>query len=236
MNEKVSVIIPIYNVEKFIHRCVESIITQTYHNLEIILVEHGSTDKCPEICDEYARKNPRIKVIHRANEGASDAKNAGLKVFTGEYVYFLDSDDYVEKTLIEITLANAVATSADLVLFNYNKIDELDNLLTRVKVRAGIYETGERTRLEYIVNNLLQYKSAWEVGNRLFKADLIRNNSLVFWDNKLITEDLGFSMNFSLHAGKISCIPDTLYYYNIRKDSIRAQAPTEPRLSLSIEL
>jgi exopolysaccharide biosynthesis predicted pyruvyltransferase EpsI/glycosyltransferase involved in cell wall biosynthesis len=217
-------------------RCLESIITQTYHNLEIILVHDSSMDNCPEICADYAKKDTRIKVIHNTCGSLSDAKNAGLNAFTGEYVYILDSDDYVEKNLIEITLANAVATSADLVLFNYMKVDEFDNLLTRVKLKAGIYETTDHNRMEYILNDLEQYKCSWEVGNRLFKADLIRRNSLVFWDDKLIKDDLGFALNFMLYAGKISCIPDTLYYYRIRKGSIRAQAPTEPKLSVANEL
>ena len=236
MNEKVSIIIPINNMEKYIRRCIESIMTQTYYNLEIILVVNGSTDNCPEICNNYARNDPRIKVIHKINASPSDAKNAGLKVFTGEYVYFLDSDDYVEKTLIEITLGNAVATSADLVLFHYNKVDEFDNLLASIKFRAGIYDIKDSNRLKYIINNLLKYKSSLEAQNRLFKADLIRKHGLFFGDSKLIAEDLGFWLNFVLHVNKISCIPDTLYYYNIRKDSIRAQAPTEPKLSESIEL
>ena len=236
MNEKVSVIIPIYNVEKQIRRCIDSIINQTYVNLEVILVDYGSTDNCPGICDDYARNHSEIKVIHKTNGSLSDAKNAGLKVFTGEYVYFLDSDDYVESTLIEITLADAIATSADLVLFHYNKVDEFDNLLTRVNFRVGLYEITDHNRLEYIINSLRQYKSGWEIGNRLFKADLIRKNHLTFWDNKLMAEDLGFSLNFALHVEKISCIPDTLYYYLIRKGSIRAQASTEPKLSAAIEL
>ncbi|MDF2545101.1 MAG: glycosyl transferase [Herbinix sp.] len=124
MNEKVSVIIPIYKVELYIRRCIESIIAQTYHNLEIILVDDGSPDNCPFICDEYARIDQRIRVIHKPNGGLSDARNAGLKIFTGDYVYFFDGDDYIENNLIEIALHNAVTTSADLVIFNYYRVDE----------------------------------------------------------------------------------------------------------------
>ncbi|MDF2943975.1 MAG: glycosyl transferase family 2 [Herbinix sp.] len=237
MNEKVSVIIPIYKVEKYIRRCIESIAAQTYHNLEIVLVDDGSPDKCPEICDEYAKNDSRIKVIHKINGGLSDARNAGLKVFTGDYVYFLDGDDYVKNTLIEIALANAVATASELVIFNYERVDEADNLLSTSNFRTGIYEINEESRIDYIINTLSKYVTGWEAWNRLYKADLIRKNNLFFWDNKLIfAEDFGFSLNFALHANKISCIPDALYHYLIRKDSIMSQAANESRLSASLAL
>ncbi|MHB8128422.1 MAG: glycosyltransferase [Mobilitalea sp.] len=237
MNVKVSVIIPIYKVEKYIRRCIESIIDQTHHNLEIILVDDGSPDNCPLICDEYAKKDHRIKVIHKPNGGLSDARNAGLKVFTGEYVYFFDGDDYVENTLIEIALENIVATSADLVIFNYYRVDEFDNLLSTSYFKTGIYEIDDNNRIDYIVNTLSKYATGWEAWSRLYKADIIRKNKLLYWDNKLIfAEDFGFSLNFALHANKISCIPDALYYYLIRKDSIMSQRANEPRLSASLSL
>ena len=90
MNELISVIVPIYNVEKYLHQCLKSIINQTYKNLEIILVDDGSPDNCPKICDEYSRKDKRIKVIHKENGGLSSARNAGLDVVTGEYISFID--------------------------------------------------------------------------------------------------------------------------------------------------
>ena len=237
MNEKVSVIIPIYKVEKYIRRCIESITAQTYDNLEIILVDDGSPDNCPEICDDYAKNDQRIKVIHKPNGGLSDARNAGLKVFTGDYVYFLDGDDYVKNTLIEIALENAIATSADLVIFNYYRVDESDNLLSTSNFRTGIYEIKDQNRIDYIINTLSKYVTGWEAWNRLYKADMIRENDLYFWDNKLIfAEDFGFSLNFALHAHKIICISDALYHYLIRKDSIMSQAYKESRLSASLAL
>lgn len=237
MNQKVSVIIPVYNMEKQLRRCVESVINQTYSNLEIILVDDGSQDKCPEICDDYARNDSRIKVIHKEYGGSSHAKNAGLEAFTGDYVYILNSDDYVESTLIEVALKNAMATAADLVVFHYNKIDEYDNLLAPVNFRASTYEIGDHNRLKYIIHSLQQYQWGWEVGNRLFKAELIQKHHLLFWNNTFIlTEDLGFCLNYALHAEKISYIPDLLYHYCIRKNSKRAQSPKEPMLSEAIEL
>ena len=99
MEELISVIVPVYKVEKYIHKCVDSIINQTYKNLEIILVDDGSPDECGKICDEYAEKDNRIIVIHQKNSGQCVARNMGLKKMSGEYVAFVDSDDYLEKRL-----------------------------------------------------------------------------------------------------------------------------------------
>ena len=101
MNEKISIIVPVYNVEKYIHRCLDSIIYQTYENLEIILVDDGSPDGCGKICDEYAKQDSRIKVIHQKNGGQSKARNEAMKIATGDYFCYVDSDDYINEKYIE---------------------------------------------------------------------------------------------------------------------------------------
>ena len=101
MNNLISVIVPVYNVEKFLVKCVDSILAQTYTNLEIIIVDDGSPDNCPAICDELAKKDSRIKVIHKENGGASSARNAGLDIAKGEYIGFVDGDDYIAKDMYE---------------------------------------------------------------------------------------------------------------------------------------
>ena len=106
MNPMISVIVPIYNVEKYLARCVDSIVNQTYKNLEIILVDDGSPDRCPQMCDDYADKDSRNKVIHKKNGGLSDARNAGMAVATGEYISFIDSDDWIETSMFELLLNN----------------------------------------------------------------------------------------------------------------------------------
>ena len=108
MGEKTSVIVPIYKVEEYLHRCIDSIINQTYTNLEIILVDDGSPDNCPMICDEYAKKDSRIRVIHKKNGGLSDARNAGLEIATGEYIGFVDSDDWIHKDMYHILYKNII--------------------------------------------------------------------------------------------------------------------------------
>ena len=107
MKELISIIVPIYNVEKYIHKCIESIINQTYKNLEIILVDDGSPDNCGNICEEYAKNDSRIKVIHKENNGLSSARNAGLEICKGDYIGFVDSDDYIELNMYEV-LINAL--------------------------------------------------------------------------------------------------------------------------------
>ena len=107
----ISTIIPVYNVDNYLPKCVDSIINQTYQNLEIILVDDGSLDRCPDICDEYAKKDKRIKVIHKKNGGLSDARNAGLEIAKGEYISFIDSDDYINEHMYEDMLFDEYATA-----------------------------------------------------------------------------------------------------------------------------
>ena len=112
----ISVIVPVYKVEEYLPRCIDSILAQTYKNLEIILVDDGSPDKCPGICDEYAKKDPRIKVIHKKNGGVSSARNAGLKAAIGDYIFFVDSDDIIAKDALRYLYSRAQKTNAELVV------------------------------------------------------------------------------------------------------------------------
>ena len=114
---KISVIIPVYNVEKYLKRCLDSVINQTYKNLEIILIDDGSTDKSGNICDEYAAKDKRIIVIHKENGGLSDARNKGLDICTGDYISFIDSDDWIENGFYEYVVNNV--KDNDLLIFDY---------------------------------------------------------------------------------------------------------------------
>ena len=118
----VTVIIPVYKTEKYLGDCIKSVVEQTYKNLEIILVDDGSPDNCPVICDEWAKKDSRIKVIHKQNGGLSDARNAGIDKSTGEYILFLDSDDYYENhNHIELLCNEDDKNNSDLVCFNYKR-------------------------------------------------------------------------------------------------------------------
>ena len=125
MGELISVIIPIYNVEAYLDECIASVIAQTYSNLEIILVDDGSPDNCPQMCDEWAAKDSRIRVIHKENGGLSDARNAGIDIATGEYIAFVDSDDWIvpemyEKMLAALKTENAATCAWNMRLENRN--------------------------------------------------------------------------------------------------------------------
>ena len=125
--ELISVIIPVYKVEKYIERCITSVKKQSYFNIEIILVDDGSPDNCGIICDKYAETDSRIKVIHKKNGGLSDARNAGLDIATGQYICFIDSDDYIEKDTLKDMYNNIVMTRADITICNYYTVDSEGN-------------------------------------------------------------------------------------------------------------
>ena len=118
--DKVSIVVPIYNTEKYLDECIESIVNQTYKNLEIILIDDGSKDKSPQMCDEWAKKDNRIKIIHKSNEGAGASRNRGIAVATGKFIYFVDSDDYIAPTLVEKCL-NAISKSPSAMVMNMEK-------------------------------------------------------------------------------------------------------------------
>lgn len=114
MNVKFSVIVPIYNVEKYLRKCIDSILKQTYRNFELILVDDGSPDECPNICDEYAKNDKRIKVIHKENEGLVAARNTGIKEAVGDYICYVDGDDWISEVLLETVLEKAIKKSMSL--------------------------------------------------------------------------------------------------------------------------
>lgn len=143
MHPQVSVIVPVYNVEHYIHRALDSLLNQTYPHLDIILVDDGSPDKCPQICDEYARKDNRVRVIHKKNGGLSDARNVGLDIATGEYITFLDSDDYILPDTVEKFLRTAHEQNVDVVCCGLNIIDTSGKIYDYRKCEASFKASGE---------------------------------------------------------------------------------------------
>lgn len=222
MAKLVSIIIPIFNVATYLDKCVESARTQTYPNVEILLVDDGSTDACPEICDEWAKRDCRIKVIHKSNGGLSDARNAGLNAATGEYIYFLDGDDYIEKNLLE-TVVPYLNSGASLVSFRYYK-ERSDGIREPVDYRVGEYVVcNDQERLELITEQVLSGKIGWEAWSRIYVRSVIAENAIRFADNKTIfAEDLYFMLCYCAHVDRLVALPDYLYHYIIRDNSIMA--------------
>lgn len=146
--EKISIIVPIYNVEKYLERCVDSLVNQTYENIEIILVDDGSPDYCPQLCDEYAKKDSRIVVIHKKNGGLSDARNYGLCKASGEYILYVDSDDYIELDSCE-KLVNGMANNVDMVVGAYK---ELRNNKVIEKRHSNLLQDKIYDAKEYVIS------------------------------------------------------------------------------------
>ena len=122
MQKLVSVIVPIYNVENYLNKCIESIVNQTYPNLEIVLVDDGATDNCPEICDNWAKKDDRIKVVHKNNGGLASARNAGMNIMSGELFMFIDSDDYIDQDMIQCMVEGYKSYTVDIVCCGMQKV------------------------------------------------------------------------------------------------------------------
>lgn len=216
----VSVIVPIYNVEKYLKRCVDSILAQTFTDYELILVDDGSPDGCGAICDEYQRQDNRIQVIHKENGGLSSARNAGLDVAQGKYIWFCDSDDYVDCKLIEI-MVSQVESGIDMPVFQLCKEDEENGIYYRSSLTCGEFSLEGKNRREFIINELLAGNITWMACNRFYRRDVIENNGMRFVDNRVIfAEDLYFTLCYCGHIKNCKVIEDHPYYYWQRSDSI----------------
>ncbi|MDD5831769.1 MAG: glycosyltransferase, partial [Lachnospira sp.] len=213
MNPLISVIVPIYNVEKYLARCVDSIVNQTYKNLEIILVDDGSPDRCPQMCDDYAKKDSRIKVVHKKNGGLSDARNAGIAVATGEYISFIDSDDYVSDDFFECLLDVMNKENSDIAecsvvkFYEDNRFDEFSDDLS-----VKTYDTQDAMSALIAENPFHQH-----VWNKLYKTELVKD--IPYAVGKL-NEDEFWTYRVFGRANKVARINKTMYYYFQRSSSI----------------
>lgn len=221
---KISVIVPIFCVAEYLSACIESIINQTYKNLEIILVNDGSPDSCPKICDSYALKDSRIKVIHKENGGLSDARNAGIKIATGEYIAFIDSDDYITSNFCEILLQTALKNKADIVECDFVQFANGDPIICeqehlKDKVLQYTPEEALSLLMKRIVNQV--------VWNKLYKKDLIAG---VLFERDRKHEDEFWTYQIIGKAIKIVKIKAFLYYYRQREESIMGQDYSLQRL------
>lgn len=212
----VSVIIPVYKVEKFIDQCIESVVKQTYDNLEIILVDDGSPDRCPEICDQWAKRDSRIRVIHKDNGGVSAARNIGMSAATGDFIYFIDSDDYIDHELIEYVVHYLITNSSEIVFFKYKIVDECGN---EISTSAENYpDTGV-----YSSNEVLGFIWSGRIPNYpwgyCFRRSLVLHNKIEFPPNRIMGEDLSMMHLLINASNRISFISKELYFYRQRSGS-----------------
>lgn len=213
----ISVIVPIYNVEKYLSRCIDSILNQSFTDLEIILVDDGSTDNCGKICDKYKLIDDRIKVIHKKNGGLSDARNAGITVAKGKYLMFVDSDDFIDNDMCKILLDKMEKYKVDIVscnfFFNYsNGIRKINNQSIKTLTVLNNLETVKA----YFCNYSVDLNVVW---NKLYKKELFTKYNIIF-PKDYIHEDNFIIYKLYYYAKKICIINDILYFYEQRDNSI----------------
>lgn len=217
--EKISIIVPVYNVEDYLMKCLDSILGQTYKNLEIILIDDGSKDNSGNICDEYALKSEKIKVIHKENEGLSVTRNLGIKVATGDYIAFIDSDDYITEDYCEMLYNILKETKADVASAAYKVVRTDGSVIIDSSIDSGLYqnEIVEYEGTEIIKEFLRQKTFKNFVWNKLFKKSVICN-----FQEKVNYEDIVFSFNVLSTIKKITYINKNCYFYLKRSTSITA--------------
>ncbi len=211
----VSIVIPIFNVEKYIYQCLDSVIGQTYKNLEIILVDDGSPDECPRICDDYALKDSRIRVIHQKQSGVSVARNAALAVADGKYIAFVDGDDSVNPHLIERSVNVLEQNRLSAVIFEAKLMDECDHFIgERFKVYNEYTEISGKEAFNRIIKD--------ELGSQVWKAVYRRS----YWDNIWFPEGLLYEDLFVTHqvyarmTDNVAFLPEQLYHYRLNPNGI----------------
>lgn len=229
MQPRVSVIIPIYNVEKYLKQCLDSVLLQSYNNLEIILVDDGSPDACPSICDEYQKIDSRITVIHKSNAGLGLARNSGLEIAKGEYIVFIDSDDWIERDYVDKLVETAKKNNSDMVLSGFNR---RGSNVKASKSFSYVLEESNYDKEQIIEKVLLPILGAKPeakddieysmcVWTNLYNRRIIENNKIRFVNEReFLSEDLFFNINYILNCQKISIIPDILYNYRMNEKSL----------------
>lgn len=229
----VSIIVPVYKVECYLRACVDSILEQTYRELQVILVDDGSPDNCGVICDEYAAKDNRVLVLHKENGGVSAARNLGLQYVAGEYVTFCDSDDLYQPDWIEKLVQTMEDSGADVVLGNYRKILETGEHIGVSKHEIGVVDLRvPEERIRYCFDKLLTEKHAWEIWDRLFKAEIIKKHNLRFCEScDNYAEDLGFVLSYSVFVERVTSIDTAGYVYRIRPGSMMQSSVDKPKLN-----
>lgn len=214
MNKKISIIVPIYNVEQYLDKCVESLVNQTYKNLEIILVDDGTKDKSGEMADLWSIKDDRIKVIHKKNGGLSDARNAGIKIATGEYIAFVDSDDWTNYKMYEILISNLEKYNADISVCAVKKVYEEDVVNEKQVVNKDICVFTAEEALENLIDEGILKQTVW---NKLYKREVIDG---IYFEFGKIHEDEFWTYQIFGKCEKIVYTYEQLYYYLQRSGSI----------------
>lgn len=241
---QISIIVPIYNVEKYLDRCIQSLLNQTLKDIEIILVDDGSPDRCPAMCDEYTQRDNRIKVIHKQNSGLGYARNSGLEIASGEYVAFVDSDDFVDIKMYEILYNTAQSTNSDVVYCGFNRYYSDKKIIHYNNVKSQTIYNGEDVKqlLLDFISSSPKYKNDWKyemsVWHSIYKRKIIIDNNIRFLSERdYLSEDIPFQTDFLMASHSATYIPDTLYNYCMNNASSLTQTEySNDKLRRSIAL
>lgn len=220
---KISVIVPIYGIEKYLPKCIESILDQSFKDFELILVDDGSPDNCPEICDTYAEKDSRINVIHKVNGGLLSARKAGLEVANGDYISYVDGDDWVDKYYLDTLYKLAITNNADLTVTGHFR--EFNGKIETVKPsNPGIYNEFE-IKSSILPNAIFngqfcEHGMTTYVWNKLFKKDILKSVLYDVHNDILMGEDAAITYSYLAISQSLVISKIPLYYYRQRHDSI----------------
>lgn len=229
MSSKVSIIIPCYGVERYLNRCMETIVNQSLQDIEIILVDDKSPDRVPQMCDDWAKKDPRIKVIHKeVNEGLGLARNTGLEVATGEYIAFVDSDDFVDKDMYNILYSKAKEKEYDVVYCNCIEYYNEHRQIHKLDLRKETIFMGRQEVDEFLLDMVgpkpefprsVKYRGS--VWHSIYKHSLFKEYNVQFVsERKYISEDLVFDIDYLSHCKSVVWIPNALYYHCYNGESL----------------
>ena len=216
-NVKVSIIIPVYNTQKYIKKCLDSVINQTYRNIEIICINDGSTDDSINILKEYKENEPRIILIDKKNEGVSTARNVGLDIATGSYIMFVDSDDYVEPQFVEKPLKKITETNTDICVFGHYE-EKKENTIK--DIQKNILLTNLSEKYEYSIKDLKGFQ--YFVWDKIWDASFIKNYNIKFFSSKS-AEDIAFNLGCCFKKPNYSFLPECLYHYTTDRNNSAVQ-------------
>ena len=208
MVPKISIIVPVYKAEAYLHRCVDSILLQSFQDFEVLLIDDGSPDKSGEICDEYAKKDSRVRVFHKENGGVSSVRNLGLDKAVGEWISFVDSDDYLKLNALDVAMCHINKlrdANIDMLQFSYSRVTIDGNI---------VLEDAQKTELLDSISYIKENKCIYAVWCNLIKKSIIENYRIRFVDDVKLAEDQLFIMECMYRSKNIIRIPDLLYMYS----------------------
>lgn len=219
MDDLISVVIPVYNIENYLERCLKSVTEQTYQKLQIILVDDGSTDNSLQLCNQWQEKDGRIEVYHKQNGGVSSARNLGIGKAIGEWIIFVDGDDWLEPDMLWKMYKSVVETESDVAIcsfvLEYGSSKEINSVF-KSEGFSGII-TGQ-SAVESLINRRLPYNVTNSPCNKLFRRKMIRENHISFPVNRVMAEDMLFAVKALLEVRRCVLLPDALYHYDLSRE------------------